>query len=180
MTSPDLVLHFWFKELTPEQWFKKDPDLDLEMKRRFSDLHARASQSELFPWRSTLLGRLAEIIVLDQFSRNIYRTQARSFAQDPLALGLAQEATRTSEHLTLPPEKKIFLYMPFMHSESLLIHEEAVRLFSQPGLKDNLDYELRHQKIIHQFGRFPHRNEILGRSSSKEEIEFLKQPGSGF
>lgn len=174
------VLNFWFSELTPEQWFLKDQKVDHQIHQRFGLVHLAASRCELSSWRISPEGRLAEVLVLDQFSRNLFRHDARAFAQDPLALGLAQEAIHSGLDQTLTPHQKSFLYMPFMHSESAVIHEEAVRLFSQPGLEFNLDFELRHKKIIDRFGRFPHRNQFLERPSTLEEIEFLKTPGSSF
>lgn len=174
------VLKFWFEELTPQQWFTKSDELDAVIKVRFTQLLKSASQCELFEWRQSAEGRLAEIIVLDQFSRNIYRDQAKAFAQDPLALALAQEAVSVGADKLLSDQQKAFLYMPYMHSESKAVHEQAVKLFSQPGLEYNLDFEMKHKVIIDEFGRYPHRNEILGRSSTPEEIGFLKQPNSSF
>lgn len=174
------VLQFWFEELTPQQWFAKSDGLDAKIKVRFTELLHSASQSELFTWRDTAEGRLAEIIVLDQFSRNIYRDTPQAFSQDPLALALAQEAVSVGADKLLSDQQKSFLYMPYMHSESKVIHEQAVKLFSQPGLEGNLDFELKHKVIIDEFGRYPHRNEILGRTSTPEEIGFLKRPNSSF
>lgn len=174
------VLKFWFEELTPQQWFTKSDELDAAIKVRFTQLLTSASQCELFEWRQSAEGRLAEIIVLDQFSRNIYRDQAKAFAQDPLALALAQEAVSVGADKLLSDQQKAFLYMPYMHSESKAVHEQAVKLFSQPGLEYNLDFEMKHKVIIDEFGRYPHRNEILGRNSTPEEIGFLKQPNSSF
>jgi len=174
------ILNFWFVELKPEDWFKKDDNLDLLIKKRFLKIHQHASLGELFHWRDSYFGRLAEIIILDQFSRNIYRGEPQAFAFDNLALILAQEAVRAKADLELSLEKKPFFYMPFMHSESPVIHDEAVRLFSQKGLEYGLDYELKHKAIIDRFQRYPHRNEILGRKSTSEEIEFLKGPESSF
>lgn len=125
-------------------------------------------------------GRLAEIIVLDQFSRNIHRGQARAFACDPLALALAQTAVAVKADRELEVGRRAFLYMPYMHSESPAIHVLAVSLFGQPGLEGNLDFELRHKEIIDRYGRYPHRNAILGRPSTTEEMDFLKTPGSSF
>ena len=147
---------------------------------RFSELHARAGRSELFEWRREPRGRLAEIIVLDQFSRNIYRGDARAYANDTVALALAQEAVAAEADRTLGPEERVFLYMPFMHSESRLIHEIAERLFKECGPKSNYDFELRHKAIIDRFGRYPHRNATLGRQSTAEELAFLAEPGSSF
>lgn len=174
------ILTFWFDELEPSQWWKKDDALDREITERFSNAHAAAVRCELFEWRRKARGRLAEIIILDQFSRNIFRGSPQAFAYDPLALALSQEAVANQADKTLAPAEKSFLYMPFMHSESLKIHEIAVRLFRAEGLEFNLDFELKHKAIIERFGRYPHRNEILGRTSTPEEIEFLKQPDSSF
>ncbi|CAH0536367.1 DUF924 family protein [Vibrio marisflavi] len=174
------VLNFWFNELKPNQWFANENDLDDLIRTRFSSLLSQAGKCELFEWRKTARGRLAEIIVLDQFSRNIYRGQSQSFSQDPLALALAQEAVALGADLELNPTERTFLYMPFMHSESPHIHEEAMRLFEKLGNQTNLDFEVKHKIIIDRFGRYPHRNEILSRTSTEEEIEFLKQPDSGF
>ncbi|MCA1772525.1 MAG: DUF924 domain-containing protein [Halomonas sp.] len=174
------VLDFWFEALTPAQWFKKDPKMDQAIRERFGTLHAQAGQCECSAWRQTPQGRLAEIIVLDQFSRNIYRDDARAFATDALALVLAQEAVAAGADVGLSSEQRAFLYMPYMHSESAAIHERAMELFDQPGLEKNLDFEVRHKAIIDRFGRYPHRNALLGRVSTDEELAFLKQPGSSF
>ncbi|MFT6068028.1 MAG: hypothetical protein ACJAT2_002188 [Bacteriovoracaceae bacterium] len=180
MDDRQKVLDFWFKELEPKDWYKKDDELDKNILDNFLGTYEKAIRGELFSWRSTIDGRLAEIIVIDQFSRNIFRGDRRAFEFDSLALILSQEASRLNEAKELESKKKAFLYMPFMHSESQLVHEEAVKLFSEPGLEGNLDFEFKHKKIIDQFGRYPHRNEILGRKSTPEEIEFLKGPGSSF
>lgn len=172
--NKDNVLKFWFEELTPEDWFRKSDDLDSLIKARFSKLLEGASQGELFPWRDTAEGRVAEIIVLDQFSRNIHRGTPKSFSSDPLALGLSQELVIQKLDKDLPLMMRSFAYMPYMHSESKIIHLEAIKLFSIEGLETNLDFEVQHKLIIDRFGRYPHRNEILGRTSTKEELEFLK------
>jgi len=174
------VLNFWFEEISPAQWWAKDLQFDQQIRDRFAALHAQAAQCELYTWRDTAHGRLAEVIVLDQFSRNMFRDTPQAFAQDPLALALAQEAIAAGAADLLTPIERSFLYLPFMHSESLLIHEVAVQLYTENGLQNNLDFEFKHKAIIEQFGRYPHRNAILGRVSTPEEIEFLKQPNSGF
>ncbi|GMQ47592.1 DUF924 family protein [Vibrio sp. 10N] len=179
LTDKD-VLEFWFQELSPKDWFGGDKSLDDLIEHRFAALHKQAHQGELYHWRLTPEGRLAEVIVLDQFSRNLFRGSPESFASDPMALALAQEAVASGADERLTPEQRTFLYMPYMHSESLKIHEEAVQLFKSNGIENNLDFEYRHKAIIERFGRYPHRNEILGRESTVEEIEFLKQPGSSF
>lgn len=174
------IIKFWFEELTPQNWFENNPELDALIKSRFSSVLEQATRCELFNWRDHAHGRLAEIIVLDQFSRNVYRNTPQAFAQDPLALALAQEAIRLEVDNELTSEQRSFLYMPFMHSESRLIHVEAEKLFQLPGLENNYDFELKHKAIIDQFGRYPHRNAILGRESTPEEVEFLKIPNSSF
>ena len=174
------VLQFWFQESSPAQWWKVDAAFDRLIAERFSDLHGRATRSELYEWRAEPRGRLAEIIVLDQFSRNIHRNDERAYANDTLALALAQEAVAAKADRTLSPEERVFMYMPYMHSESRVIHEVAERLFKQCGPKSNYDFELRHKKIVDRFGRYPHRNAILGRQSTEEELAFLAQPESSF
>ena len=178
--QPQSILHFWFEELTPKQHFVKDAALDETIRTRFGDTLEAAAQCELFAWRATAAGRLAEIIVLDQFSRNVYRDTPRAFAQDALALVLAQELVASGLDSSLPEAQRVFAYMPYMHSESALVHTQAVALFTQLGNQDNLNYELRHKAIIDRFGRYPHRNAILGRASSAEELAFLAEPGSSF
>ena len=178
MTDSKTVLDFWFVELHPKQHWIKDPKLDDKIKTRFERTLIQARACELFEWRKNLKGRLVEIIVLKQFSRNIYRGLPKSFIADPLALTL-QEAVACS-HDELEPLEKAFLYMPFMHSESLLIQDQSVRLFEKLGNQNNLDYAIKHREVVQRFGRFPHRNSILGRPSTVEETEFLTQPGSSF
>jgi uncharacterized protein (DUF924 family) len=178
--SRDEVLHFWFEEIKPGQWWKVDPDFDQMIIERFSALHEQASHCELFAWRSEPEGRLAEIIVLDQFSRNMYRGDPRAFASDPLALALAQEAVASEADKALTPEQRSFLYMPYMHSESRIVHQAADTLFKTHTSESRHDFELRHKAIIDRFGRYPHRNAILGRDSTEEERAFLAEPGAGF
>ena len=178
--SAEAVLAFWFDEIKPAQWWAKSADFDRLVEVRFGALHAAAGRCELYSWRSSVGGRLAEIIVLDQFPRNIYRDRPASFATDALALALAQEAVAAHADRTLDPARRAFLYMPYMHSESPLMHTLAVKLFAAPGMESNFDFELRHQAIIERFGRYPHRNEILGRESTPAEKAFLQTPGSGF
>ncbi|MGA7594732.1 MAG: DUF924 family protein [Gallionella sp.] len=174
------ILKFWFEEIEPSQWWKKDENLDRLITVRFSDIHRRATLCELFGWRTDAHGRLAEVIVLDQFSRNMFRGSPLSFAHDALALALAQEAISAGADKSLNQAERSFLCMPFMHSESLKIHDIAAELFRDNGNQSSFDFELKHRAIIERFGRYPHRNSVLGRKSSDEEIEFLKQPGSGF
>lgn len=173
------VLDFWYG-LKPAQWFKKDPTFDDEIRNRFFDSWQQAAAGELSDWRETVAGRLAEIIVLDQFSRNLFRDQAQAFASDGMALVLSQEAMRHCDYLELPQDHAKFLIMPFMHSESKAIQSQSVKLFKELEDKNSLDYAEQHKAIIDRFGRYPHRNKALGRDTTKAEQEFLKQPGSSF
>jgi uncharacterized protein (DUF924 family) len=174
------VLKFWFEEISQSQWWKKDEEFDQLIADRFSDIHSIAVRGELFEWRENEKGRLAEIIVLDQFSRNMFRGSPLAFANDPMVLVLAQEAVSLGIDKLLAPVERNFIYLPFMHSESLKIHEVAGKIYRQHGMQSSLGWEIKHKEIIERFGRYPHRNEILGRTSTKEEIEFLKQPNSRF
>ena len=177
---PQTVLDFWFTELTPKHHFAKDTALDDTIRTCFGTTLEAAARCELFAWRATPEGRLAEILVLDQFSRNVYRDTPRAFAQDALALALAQELVASGQDRSLPLAQRSFAYMPYMHSESALVHAQAVLLFDQPGMEDTLRFELRHKAIIDRFDRYPHRNALLGRESTPEELAFLSEPGSGF
>lgn len=174
------VLSFWFAETEPKKWWVADPDFDSQIRARFLHVTTQATQGELYHWRKVPKGRLAEIIVLDQFSRNIFRNTPAAFAHDPMALVLAQEAVGAGVQAALSTSECGFLLMPFMHSESKRIHVEAEKLFRALASPHSYHVEQKHKAIIDRFGRYPHRNEILGRVSSAEEIEFLKQPGSSF
>ena len=174
------IISFWFNEIEPKQWWQKSEEFDTLIENRFGTIHIQAISGELFQWRETSVGSLAEIIILDQFSRNMFRDKPESFAYDAMALTLAQVAIDKGFDKELSQIQRVFLYMPFMHSESQLIHEEAVKLFTALGIESNLEFEYKHKAIIDRFGRYPHRNAILGRQSTEEEIEFLKQPNSSF
>jgi uncharacterized protein (DUF924 family) len=180
MHTPTSIITFWFEEIEHSFWFKKDTDFDQLLIQRFGQLHTQASLGELSNWRDSPHGRMAEIIVLDQFSRNLFRDSAKAFAQDNMALVLAQEAVRSGADVALNAQERVFLYMPYMHSESLAIHETAVALFTRNGIQNNLDFELKHKAIIERFGRYPHRNAVLGRESTPDELAFLNLPGSSF
>lgn len=167
------VLEFWFEELTPSQWFNKDESLDLKMVEKFIAVHDQATSGELFTWRDDPFGRLAEILLIDQFSRKIYRDDPKAYLLDPMALVLAQETIYGNHHKSFETNQKMFLYRPFMHSESKSIHEVALHLFSEPGLEESLLFEIEHKKIIDQFGRYPERNTLLGRTNTPEEELYL-------
>ena len=174
------ILKFWFEEINPSQWWSKNDEFDQLISTRFSDIHSKAVRCELFEWRESGKGRLAEIIVLDQFSRNMFRGTPLAFMNDPMALVLSQEAISLGIDTLLEPRERSFIYLPLMHSESIQIHEVAEKLYRLHGMQSHLEWELKHKKIIERFGRYPHRNEILGRKSTPEELEFLKQPHSSF
>ncbi len=179
MTFSDII-KFWFGEIEPESWWEKDTAFDQLIRERFLEIYQQAAKCELFGWRQDALGWLAEIIILDQFPRNIFRDTAQAFATDRLAVILVQEAIANQVDRELTDPQKSILYMPLMHSESPLIHETAVELYSQPGLEFNLDFEKKHKAIIDRFGRYPHRNAILGRESTDEEVAFLEGSESSF
>ncbi len=176
----DAVLRFWFEEIQPAQWWKVDPAFDTLIRDRFGALHEQAARCELYPWRATPEGRLAEVLVLDQFARNIHRGTALAFARDSLALALAQEAVAAGADQALPIERRAFLYLPYMHSESAAIHAVGEPLMRERAPQHTHEFELKHKVIVDRFGRYPHRNAILGRASTPEEEVFLTLPGSGF
>ena len=174
------VLTFWFEAIEPAQWWRKNLVFDAEIRRRFGALHTTATSAGLPLWRRSIEGRLAEVIVLDQFSRNLFRGDPRAFASDTVAVQLATEAIALGLDDQLVPDKRAFLYMPFMHSESAAHQRTSVELFARIPETGNLQSAQRHFDVINQFGRFPHRNKILQRPSSEQEEAFLRQPGSGF
>lgn len=174
------VHSFWFDTLGPSDWFAKNPTLDRRIAAEFGALIPAARAGELDYWRVTPVGRLAEILVLDQFSRNVFRDRAEAFAGDDLALECAKAAIDAGGLETLSANERAFVYMPFMHSESLAEHDRALALFAEPGLETQLKHEKQHRAILERFGRYPHRNAALGRENTAEEAAFLAQPGSGF
>jgi uncharacterized protein (DUF924 family) len=174
--SSDEVLAFWFAD--PDRWWKKDATLDAEIRGRFLDLHDAIQSGERQDWLDTPRQTLAYVIVLDQFSRNMFRGSARMFEGDARALAAARQALDCNFDRELSRNERMFLYMPFMHSEDIADQERSVKLFS--SLHEWLRYAEEHREIILRFGRFPHRNALLGRPSTSEELEFLKQPGSAF
>lgn len=178
--DPQVILDFWFAPENKPFWFAGDVQFDRQIRTRFLSVWQTAKAGELFAWRETMTGRLAEIIVLDQFSRNLFRNSATAFTQDGIALVLAQEAVRQPEFVEMQTQQRQFMFMPYMHSESVVIHACAIPLFAALNNAQILDFEQRHQAIIERFGRYPHRNALLNRESSAEEIAFLQQPGSAF
>jgi uncharacterized protein (DUF924 family) len=183
------VLDIWFGPLATRgkprrEWFVKDPAFDAQVRERFGELHGQAARRELEMWRLMPESMLALVVVLDQFSRNIYRNDARAFAQDEHARDCAAEALLREDDLGFLPVERQFLYLPFEHSEDLVDQEKALDLFrSLDEFEETRGISIwaeKHHAIVARFGRFPHRNPALGRASSPEEAEFLAQPGSGF
>lgn len=174
------VLDFWFDPQKKSFWFEKNEAFDREIREKFYQTWIDGCQGLLLNWRKTIEGRLAEIIVLDQFSRNLNREDEKAFSQDKMALVLAQEAIKDRGFSSLSVDQKRFILMPMMHSESAVIHEIALPLFEKLGDPLTLEYEIKHKAIIDRFGRYPHRNMMLKRESIPEEIEFLKGPNSSF
>jgi uncharacterized protein (DUF924 family) len=180
-SNPQDIIDFWFSERVRKKWWSKDEVFDREIQDHFFELHRQAASGGIHAWRESPEGRLAEVIVLDQFPRNMFRDQAGAFASDELARQCTREAVAAGDDQALSPQQRAFLYMPLMHSEADADHELAVRLYSSdPGLANNLAFELKHKAIIDRFGRYPHRNRVLGRTSTPEEEAFLQQPGSSF
>jgi uncharacterized protein (DUF924 family) len=178
--TPEDILSFWFDELHPQDWFTPPPGLDSQCDRRFRPTHLALAREIAPEWRATPQNRLAAVILLDQMPRNMYRGTPLAFATDGLALREAGLALDAGAEAGLSLEQRVFLYLPFEHSENLADQERSVRLFTELGDVGYLDFAIRHCEIIQQFGRFPHRNAILGRVSTAAEITFLSQPGSGF
>lgn len=203
MHPSDDVLDFWFGDLDdssalgehpkPKTWWKKSDEFDAEIERRFGGLIDAAARGELDDWRADPARCLALVLVFDQFRRNVYRDDPRAFELDPTARVIARAAIDAGHDVALPLVRRCFFYLPLMHSESLDDHALATRCFEQliedartkapqqvSMFENNLDFEHRHRTIIERFGRYPHRNAVLGRASTDEELAFLEQPGSSF
>jgi len=185
------ILDFWFGKpdeanygKPQKKWFIKDKDFDEEVRSRFLEIYQKAVLGELDNWKETSLSCLALILIFDQFPRNIFRNTPKAFATDEKALNLARYAIEKGFDRELLPVQGWFIYCPFEHSENLEDQKKAVELFltlkDDPESESAIDYAYRHLKVIERFGRFPHRNKILGRQNTPEEEEFLKQPGSSF
>jgi uncharacterized protein (DUF924 family) len=183
-TSIPTVLSFWFDETEPKQWFIKDADFDEQIKTRFEPLIKRALAGQLDSWSETAEGNLALIILLDQMTRNIYRNNPMSFAGDDMALAFCLKGITRNDHITLADgdsnAKVRFLFMPMMHAENLDIQDRSLPLFQTHCDENTYNYAVLHRDIIARFGHFPHRNAILGRPSTDEEIQFLTEPNSSF
>lgn len=191
MTGPEEILKFWFGREDESghgefrrAWFEKDPVFDEEIRSRFVTLHEMAARGELDGWKEEPRSCLALILLLDQFPRNMFRATARAFATDAKAREAADHAVRSGFDRKLSPVERLFVYLPFEHGESLEDQRRSVGLFrelaEETGSEELLGYAERHEEIIERFGRFPHRNEALGRETTEEEAEFLTTPGSSF
>jgi len=176
------VLAFWFgpTEQRRPEWFRKDEAFDAQIRERFGALVEQALAGAHRDWAGTADGALARVLLLDQFTRNMFRATPRAFEGDALALGAAREMVVGGQDRQLTPLRRVFVYLPFEHAEDHRSQQESLRLFEALGDPGFLDYARRHAAIVERFGRFPHRNAILDRASTPEEVEFLKQPGSGF
>lgn len=174
------VLDYWFDELQPEQLFAKDDAVDTEIARRFGHARDVVLASGAAGWRDNPDALLAAVILLDQFSRNIHRGTAEAFAADPLALALTLEAIGKGWDRDMAPERATFLYMPLMHAENAEAQRMSLEKFTALGRAENLRFAMEHAVVIEQFGRFPSRNEALGRASTAEELEYLKRPDAGW
>jgi len=186
------VLAFWFgapddpaRDQPRPEWFRKDDAFDLHVRQRFGALIERGLTGALDAWAADPQGAVAQIVVLDQFTRNAFRGTARAFTGDSRALEAARALVSRGADRALPGVQRQFVYLPFEHAEDLATQDESIRLFAalahdEPALADLLGWAERHRDIIVKFGRFPHRNELLGRASTPDELAFLQQPGSGF
>lgn len=176
MIKPSELVTFW-REAGPEKWFKKDPAFDAEISARFETLHHEAARGELSWWEETSEGALALLLLLDQFPRNMYRGSAHQFATDGFARAIAKRAVARGFDHEVEPELRGFFYLPFEHSEDARDQKEAVQLFEAAGEAELIKWAKLHADIIARFGRFPHRNECLGRESTEAEKLFLKEGG---
>ena len=192
----EAILNFWFGDPKSadygqyrQDWFVKSLDFDQAIRQHFLGDYEQAAAGQLNHWQETSRSSVALLLLLDQFPRNLFRGQPRSFATDPQARALSHYLVSTGQDRSLIPAQRFFVYVPFEHSEAIADQDRCVELMQNlvdtvpdldKGLKSGLDYALRHREVIRRFGRFPHRNEILGRQNTPEEIEFLQQPGSRF
>ena len=172
------VLSFWFEQHTRQDWFAGKPEFDAEIAAEFTDTHAALARGDGWGWRTTTDGRLAEIIVLDQFSRQLFRGRPEAFASDGMALALAQEAIGGGHHNFLPMPKRMFLYLPLMHAESNAVQAESMRLHKTiggEGVEELMKFAQGHADCIARFGRFPKRNAALGRVSTPDEVSYIAE-----
>lgn len=178
--QPSDVVSFWFAEETKPNWFEGNEQFDAELRKRFGAAYMAARSGQLDDWAKDPRSALALVLLLDQIPRNIYRNTPEAFATDAQALNLAKQAMDHGHDMALTPEQRQFFYLPFMHSEQLAEQERGMELYGALGLAEPLDFMRAHRDIIARFGRFPHRNRILGRANTDEEEAFLKRPDSHF
>jgi uncharacterized protein (DUF924 family) len=174
--TPEEILDYWFSPRLQRHWFASTPELDAEIRQRYAKLWEQAARGDLDGWQTTPEGSLGLAIVLDQFPLNMFRGTAKSFSTEARAVAVALQAVERGQDRQLPVERRAFLYMPMMHSENSTHQALSVQLFDQPGLERNLEFARHHQQLIEEFGRFPHRNAILGRPSTPAEIAYLDSP----
>jgi uncharacterized protein (DUF924 family) len=170
---PQEILDFWFSEEVRNLWFKSTPEFDALLRDRYRDIWEQARRGELDHWLQNAAGCLALVIILDQFPLNMFRGQALAYSTEAQSRNVARTAIQQNFDRLLDAEQRAFLYMPFMHSEELADQRRSLELFAQPGLESNLRFARHHHDLIEKFGRFPHRNEALGRDSSAAEIDYL-------
>ena len=171
--TPETILSYWYSERMKKYWFRSTPEIDTEIRDKFEALWEKSAKGELDHWAETAEGALALVIILDQFPLNMFRNQSKSFQTEQMSVQVARRAIEKKLDTQLPKNQIAFLYMPLMHSENLKDQNISVRLFEQTGLDDNTRFAKHHRGIIQQFGRFPHRNSILNRKSTSEELEYL-------
>ncbi len=184
------IIHFWYKELEPNQWFNGGQEVDQQIRERFATVVEQAHRGEHDGWAQEAEGRLALLLVLDQFPRNIYRNTARAFAYDDKALTVALDGIALGIDEQLSLHQRAFYYLPLEHCEQMEIQDRSLERYSalvlqtpehgKSAARRYLDYAWRHYQIIKRFGRYPHRNKVLGRESTAKEVNFLKEPGSSF
>lgn len=190
MTDPRAVIDFWFSARAKPLWFEKDRDFDADIRERFGAAIHAAQMGAFDDWRATPMGALALLLLIDQMARNIHRGEAKAFLGDGRALAIADESLKRGHDQSLSFDQRRFFYLPFEHAEDMASQDRAIDLFTRAfaeaapedrdRAEEQLDYAHRHRKIIQRFGRYPHRNDALGRPSTDDEIEFLKTPGSSF
>lgn len=178
--TPREIVDFWFLEEVAKDHFNKNPELDKKIRDKYLSTYIKASKGELEDWMNKPEGYLALVIVLDQFPRNMFRESPKAFESDEYALFIAKNAIEKGLDKKLTAPQRTFLYMPFMHSENLMVQKESVKIFKDLGREINYKYAVKHLEVIEKYGRFPHRNEVLGRESTPEELEYLSKPGAGF
>ncbi|MCW8931156.1 MAG: DUF924 domain-containing protein [Gammaproteobacteria bacterium] len=171
--TPENILDYWYCERIKKHWFRSTPELDAEIKEKFEGVWESAANGELNHWADTAEGALALVIILDQLPLNMFRNQPKSFQTEQLSVQIARQAIAQKMDSQLPKNQLSFLYMPLMHSENLEDQEFSVQLFERAGLEDNARFARHHKEIVEKFGRFPHRNSILNRQSTQQELDYL-------